>query len=55
MRWCLSALERKRQEDLREFKNNLIYIEFPDSQVYTTRPCLKKKKKKVFLKNRIKN
>jgi hypothetical protein len=42
----IPALRRQGQEDLCEFEASLVYSEIQDSQGYTERPCLKKKKKK---------
>jgi hypothetical protein len=35
-----------RGRQISEFKASLVYREFQDSQGYTEKPCLKKKKKK---------
>lgn len=42
----MHALRRQRQVDIRGFEASLVFkLEFQDSQSYTQKPCLEKKKK----------
>jgi hypothetical protein len=42
------ALEQHENEQSAEFEASLVYSEFQDSQGYTEKPCLEKKKKKAI-------